>query len=169
MPRYVALADGDNELLADLDNVLGLETIAHEVRGRTSARFVEIIPGPDQLCASGPEGRFTHQIIVPFVRSSAPAAAQPPGRPAATSAARRFPPGSEWLYVKLFTGTATADQVLRRVGSAVGSALAGGGADSWFFIRYADPDWHLGNDIVSEYFIVRRRQVEIRRNLVVNR
>ena len=42
MPRYVALADGDNELVADLDNVLCLEALAHEVRGRTSASFVEI-------------------------------------------------------------------------------------------------------------------------------
>jgi lantibiotic biosynthesis protein len=143
MPRYVALADGDNELMADLDNVLSIETLAHEVRGRTSAPFVEMVPGPDQLCASGPEGPFTHQVIVPFVRSSPAPAAQPPRRPAATASARRFPPGSEWLYVKLFTGTATADQVLRRAARAVESSLEVGAADQWFFIRYADPDWHL--------------------------
>ncbi len=54
MPRYVALAKGDNELVVDLDNVLSLETLAHEVKGRASASFVEMVPGPDQLCASGP-------------------------------------------------------------------------------------------------------------------
>jgi len=142
MPRYVALADGDNELVVDLDNVLSLETLAHEVRGRASAPLVEMIAGPDQLCASGPEGLFTHQVIVPFVRSSRPAA-QPSARPVATACARRFPPGSEWLYVKLFAGTATADQVLRRAAHAVESSLAAGGADRWFFIRYGDPGWHL--------------------------
>jgi thiopeptide-type bacteriocin biosynthesis protein len=143
MPRYVALADGDNELVVDLDNVLSLETLAHEVKGRAIAPFVEMVPGPDQLCVSGPEGSFTHQIIVPFVRSSPPPAAQSPYRPVAASCVRRFPPGSEWLYVKLFTGAATADQVLLRVARAVGSSLAAGGADQWFFIRYGDPDWHL--------------------------
>ena len=143
MPRYVMLADGDNELVADLDNVLSLEALAHEVRGRASAPFVEMLPSPDQLCAFGPEGPFTHQVIVPFVRSSSQAAAQSPGRPAAMSCARRFPPGSEWLYVKLFTGRATADQVLRRAARAVESSLEAGGADRWFFIRYGDPDWHL--------------------------
>jgi thiopeptide-type bacteriocin biosynthesis protein len=143
MPRYVALADGDNELAADLDNVLSIEALAHEVRGRTSASFVEMVPGPDQLCASGPEGPFTHQVIVPFARSSPQPPPRSPGRPAATSCARRFPPGSEWLYLKLFTGPATADQVLRRAAGAVGSSLQAGGADQWFFIRYADPDWHL--------------------------
>ena len=29
------------------------------------------------------------------------------------------------------------------VARAVGSSLAAGGADQWFFIRYGDPDWHL--------------------------
>ena len=143
MPRYVALADADNELVADLDNVLSLETLAHEVKGRAFASFVEMVPGPDELCVSGPEGSFTHQVIVPFVRSFPQPAAQAPRHPAPTSCVRRFPPGSEWLYVKLFTGTATADQVLRRVARAVGSSLAAGGADQWFFVRYGDPDWHL--------------------------
>jgi lantibiotic biosynthesis protein len=143
MPRYVALADGENELVADLDNVLSLETLAHEVKGRALASFVEMVPGPDQLCASGPEGSFTHQVIVPFVRSSPQPTAAAPRRPAAASCARRFAPGSEWLYVKLFTGPATADQVLLRVARAIGSSLTAGGADQWFFLRYGDPDWHL--------------------------
>jgi lantibiotic biosynthesis protein len=57
---------------------------------------------------------------------------------------RSFAPGSEWLYAKLYTGTATADRVLREVVAPLArQALAGGLADSWFFIRYADPDWHL--------------------------
>jgi hypothetical protein len=57
---------------------------------------------------------------------------------------RCFPPGSEWLYAKLYTGTATADQVLRQVVRPVTeTALRCGAADGWFFIRYGDPDWHL--------------------------
>src|SRR5207302_1688840 len=53
-------------------------------------------------------------------------------------------PGSDWLYVKLYTGTATADQLLRDVvAPVVEQALATGAAERWFFIRYGDPDWHL--------------------------
>jgi thiopeptide-type bacteriocin biosynthesis protein len=143
MPRYAALADGENELVADLDNLLSVEALAHEMRGRVYASLVEMVPGPGQLCASGPEGSFTHQVIVPFVRSARPQSAAVPARPSATSCARRFPPGSEWLYVKLYTGTATADQVLRRIARVLGWALTAGGADQWFFIRYGDPDWHV--------------------------
>jgi thiopeptide-type bacteriocin biosynthesis protein len=143
MPRYVALADGENELVADLDNLLSVEALAHEMRGRAYASLVELVPGPDQLCASGPEGSFTHQVIVPFVRSARPQSASAPARQAAPSCPRRFPPGSEWLYVKLYTGTGTADQVLRRIARVLRWTLTAGGADQWFFIRYGDPDWHV--------------------------
>jgi len=147
LPRYVALADGENELAVDLDNVLSLEMLAHEVRGRTYAVLVEMVPGPDELCSSGPEGAFTHQVIIPFVQPPSPRQEVPPPVPAqagsAALAARRFPPGSEWLFVKLYTGTATADQVLRRIASVLAWALTSGGADQWFFLRYGDPDWHL--------------------------
>ncbi|HXO27222.1 MAG TPA: thiopeptide-type bacteriocin biosynthesis protein, partial [Thermoanaerobaculia bacterium] len=57
---------------------------------------------------------------------------------------RSFPPGSEWLFAKLYTGTATADRVLRDVlAPLVREALAEGWSDGWFFIRYGDPEWHL--------------------------
>jgi thiopeptide-type bacteriocin biosynthesis protein len=57
--------------------------------------------------------------------------------------ARRFAPGSEWLYAKFYGGTAAADQVLDRVGHLAEHAVASGSADRWFFIRYTDPEPHL--------------------------
>jgi thiopeptide-type bacteriocin biosynthesis protein len=151
LPRYVALADTDNELVTDLDNVLCVEALARQVRRRASVCLVELLPGPDQLCVSGPEGRFTHQVIVPFVRP-APRPAGPdqadqsrrPQRPQrAASVARRFTPGSEWLYLKLFNGPAIADQVLLDLAPVLSGSLASGSIDSWHFVRYGDPDWHI--------------------------
>lgn len=142
MPRYVAVAEADNELVVDLENVLSIEAAARQLAGRSFGQLVELLPAPDDLTVSGPEGKFTNEIVVPFVRSSPrPAQHQPPRSHAAV--ARRFPPGSEWLYVKLFTGPATADEVLSRAVPVVTRALARGQADRWFFIRYGDPDWHV--------------------------
>ena len=169
LPRYIALADADNELLTDLDNVLCVESLAHQVRRRASARVVEFLPGPGQLAVSGPQGHFTHQVVVPFVRSAPqagpsepasdparspdltrsaeliqpPQAGRPANMPARAPVERRFPPGSEWLYVKLFTGPATADQVLLLVAPLLAASLAAGSIDSWHFVRYGDPDWHV--------------------------
>jgi thiopeptide-type bacteriocin biosynthesis protein len=146
LPRYVALADRDHQLVIDLDNVLSVAALAHQLRGRRQAVLVEMFPDPDELCVTGPEGRFVHELIVPFVQAAPP---RPESDIVATQVAsspvrRRFPPGSEWLYAKLYTGTGTADQLLHHlVGPLVRSSLASGAADAWFFLRYADPDWHL--------------------------
>jgi thiopeptide-type bacteriocin biosynthesis protein len=62
----------------------------------------------------------------------------------APSIVRSFPPGSEWLYAKLYTGMAAADQALREVVAPVVRAAERSGAiDRWFFIRYTDPGHHV--------------------------
>jgi thiopeptide-type bacteriocin biosynthesis protein len=158
IPRWISLADGDNELLVDFDNTLSVDTFLDVVEGRDRARLLEPFPGPEQLCATGPEGHFVHEMVIPYVMAPKETAARPetPETPEITARRRpapapphgiirrTFPPGSEWLYVKLYTGTATADVLLREVvAPVVAEALGSGVADSWFFIRYSDPDWHL--------------------------
>jgi thiopeptide-type bacteriocin biosynthesis protein len=146
VPRYVALADRDHELVIDLDNVLSVAALVHHLRGRRGAQLVEMFPDPEGLCATGPEGRFVHELIVPFVQASPPRSAPDRAvpRPTTSFVRRRFPPGSEWLSAKLYTGTGTADQILNHlVAPLVRSSLTSGAVDAWFFLRYADPDWHL--------------------------
>ncbi|HXO42160.1 MAG TPA: lantibiotic dehydratase, partial [Thermoanaerobaculia bacterium] len=180
LPRLVTLADGDNELLVDLDNTLAIDAFLDLVEERDRARLHELFPGPEALIAQGPEGRFVHELVIPYHRLPRPPAAAAetavaaPGAAAGTVAAaaagtaagqatvaadtaagaasagnglqvrRTFAPGSEWLFAKLYTGTATADRVLRDVlAPLVREALAEGWIDGWFFIRYGDPEWHL--------------------------
>lgn len=172
LPRLVTLADGDNELLVDLDNTLAIDAFLDLVEERDRARLHELFPGPEALIAEGPEGRFVHELVIPFHRLPRPVAAvetavAAPEAAAGTTAGqatvavgtapggaapagnglqvrRTFAPGSEWLFAKLYTGTATADRVLRDVlAPLVREALAEGWCDGWFFIRYGDPEWHL--------------------------
>jgi lantibiotic biosynthesis protein len=181
LPRLLMLADGDNELLVDLDNALSIDAFLDVVEERDRAHLHELFPGADELIARGPEGRFVHELVIPFHRLPRPAAeaeagaraagagaatltsgsgpadqvllAAPAAEASAAAAAaagnglavrRCFPPGSEWLFAKLYTGTATADRVLREVvAPLVRETLAAGWADGWFFIRYGDPEWHL--------------------------
>jgi thiopeptide-type bacteriocin biosynthesis protein len=51
---------------------------------------------------------------------------------------RSFSPGSEWFYAKLYTGHATADQVLTETIAPIVADQP-----AWFFIRYGDPHWHV--------------------------
>jgi hypothetical protein len=147
LPRYVVLADGDNELVVDLDNLLSVEAFVHLVKGREEARFEELFPPPDALCVESPEGHFTHELIIPFV-NGLPATAPPPTSSTAvvspSRVRRRFSPGSEWLFAKIYTGRGLAERILSDVvRPLVESTMSSGVADSWFFIRYADPEPHL--------------------------
>jgi thiopeptide-type bacteriocin biosynthesis protein len=150
LTQWILLAEGDNLLPVDLSNVLSVESFVHLVKDHKMIRLTELYPGPDGLCARSSEGRFIHELVVPFVRRST-TAVKPVAVPAVLAsvpesprATRQFAPGSEWLYAKLYAGTATTDSLLRdTVAPLVRKARRSGAADRWFFIRYDDPDHHL--------------------------
>ena len=57
---------------------------------------------------------------------------------------RSYLPGSQWVYLKLYTGEKTADDLLIQVIAPVVKKLQKNRhIEKWFFIRYADPDFHL--------------------------
>ncbi|HZT42757.1 MAG TPA: lantibiotic dehydratase [Chthonomonadaceae bacterium] len=158
LPRRLLLADADNTLPVDLDNVFSVEAFLAAVAGREEAALVEPFPASDRLCAHGPEGRFVHELVVPFLRRPAGEASSteigplPSRRRTAQESTvvtpvplpRTLPPGSDWLYAKLYSGTATADAILREaIAPLAKGLLAEGAADVWFFLRYADPEPHL--------------------------
>ncbi len=145
LPRFVVLADGDNELLIDFENVLSIEVLAGLLKNRSGALLLEFFPNPEQLCATGREGRFVHEVIVPYVRNSNQKQVGTKLQQHSTPAVcRTFPPASEWLYVKIFTGHVAADSLLKHViKPVVEQSMRCGAADRWFFIRYADQGWHI--------------------------
>ncbi len=155
VPRFALLAESDNQLLIDFENVLSMETLIEYIKNRESAWLREMFPGPDGLCVYGPEGRFTHEVVLPFVRSkplprrpdALNIASRPPARPRHAMVAdgqRNFLPGSEWLFARIYASPSQVDRLLiERIKPLVDEVLTSGDADSWFFIRYGDPHWHL--------------------------
>lgn len=151
MPRFVLLAEADNQLLIDFENVLSLEMLIEYIKSRESVQLTELLADPEKLAAHSPEGGFTHELVVPFVRrkQSVTAGQAYPGLTqaavvGANSHDRNFLPGSEWLFVKIYTSPSQVDRLLvDHVRPLVAKLLTSGVADRWFFIRYGDPHWHL--------------------------
>ncbi|BFO66393.1 thiopeptide-type bacteriocin biosynthesis protein [Chryseobacterium sp. S0630] len=57
---------------------------------------------------------------------------------------RKFHPGSEWLYLKVYTGIKTSDSILQEVIEPLVEQLQTQNLIyQWFFIRYNDPKPHL--------------------------
>jgi thiopeptide-type bacteriocin biosynthesis protein len=143
LPRWVVAAEGDNQLPLDLENSLCLQVLQSLLKGDEPLLLEECLAASDGCWVEGPEGRFTHEFILPLrCLSKAPVPAQVDSE--APALPRRLHPGSEWLYTKLYCGAKTADKILTAVIAPLTERLlAEGTIDKWFFIRYDDPHSHL--------------------------
>ena len=152
VPRYVYLTFGDNRLLLDLDDEAQADQLRAEIRRLSEdAQLLlqEALPAPEHAWVDGPGGHFITELMIPLVlqpERGTPEAAIPPPRPlpSLTAADRIRPPGSDWLFAKLYCPRAFEDDILTGpVAELCQQALAMGAAEDWFFIRYTDPDPHL--------------------------
>jgi thiopeptide-type bacteriocin biosynthesis protein len=166
VPRHVSLTFGDNRLVLDLeqeDHARQLMTEASKLPDGRSVLVQEVLPALEDAWLPGGEGHYYSELIVPLVLRPCPRLAPEhpavdvdtrPAQPAAPmielpesppeGPRRLYPPGSEWLFVKLYGPGAQQDVVIGdSLGAFAANALASGLAASWFFIRYADPDPHL--------------------------
>ena len=153
LPGELLIADGDNRLYVDTASAALIAAAAKVLRGRTAAVVEEVLPSG---VAAGPQGRFAHELIVPFLRTADPEPAPQPFE--APRVQRAFAPGSEWLYLKAYTGTASADRILTdTVGPVIDQLRDAGVLDHWFFLRYADPEHHLRLRLHGEPAALRER------------
>lgn len=142
MPRYVQMALHDNELLIDFENGHCMALLRDELLKNGTVILKEFLQTPDQCFLPAAGGRCTNEIIIPF---EAPAPVIGPAPPAQSGTVRRrFAPGSEWLYLKIYTGEKYADALLKGVVGRLAEELLGEGLiDQWFFVRYRDPHPHV--------------------------
>jgi lantibiotic biosynthesis protein len=152
-PRHVYLAAGDNRLLLDLEDPDHGELLRSELLGLPEGHTVllqEALPGPAQAWLPGADGGHIAELVVPLIlrgpstssrrRPEAPRRAHGP----VSDRLRLRPPGSDWLYLKLYAPRAFEDELISGpLRSFAEFTTRAGLADGWFFLRYADPDPHL--------------------------
>lgn len=148
VPRWAALVDDQAEMLLDFANALSVEMLLQHSSKSGSIRIEEMFPSPDELPVTGEGGHFVHELVIPVVRKRE--AAKPKARPRQLPSGVidppviRYPPGSEWIFANAYAGASILDQVLLdAVAPLVSNAIVGGIADRWYFVRFADPEWHL--------------------------
>lgn len=144
LPRYVSITSGDNELFIDLDNESCVHLLVTTLLKKEEITLQEILQTPDRCWITGPGGRFTNELIIPFRSSTVKQATAIVPAAVSPLPQRHFAPGSEWLYVKIYAGVNTTEKVLKTVIKPLAEELCAKGViDQWFFIRYTDPDDHI--------------------------
>jgi thiopeptide-type bacteriocin biosynthesis protein len=152
LPRFVCYLDADRTLTVDLENILAIDSLLRLSKHAEVLTLSEVFPPPEQLVAAGPDGHFHQELIVPFVRRQAPHDASLPGaapdceappnaglRPDASK-----PPGSDWLYLKLYGGPVGLERLLaRQLPPLLARMRSTQAIARCFFVLYGDPDWHV--------------------------
>lgn len=149
-PRMFVVVQGDERLTVDCDNALSVNAFVHLLKRVKRGTVEEMLPAPDELWVTGPEGRYLHELVVPIrhrplpdvealVRTTfadAPVEVPP--------AMRRFSPGGDWLYFKMYASEAALDELLTTwLPGVVKRAEIASMISDWFFLRFADPETHL--------------------------
>ena len=145
LPRHLVIAEGDNELLIDMESEACLHILASTLIKKERVALQEFLHTDGQCWVEGTEGRYTNEVIIPL-KSAAIKPQQTLNVPvrATQLPQRRFVTGSEWLYVKIYCGTSSAERILKTVIKPLTKELVEEGTiDKWFFLRYADPEHHI--------------------------
>lgn len=158
VPRYVCLSVGDNRLVLDLDNSAQAGELVRELKGLSAGSAIiiqEVLPSFEDTWLCGPDGTYCSEFVASLVlretghqkESTAPMPASALMITEHTSLSevpRVHPPGGHWLFLKLYAAREIEDDLIAdSLLPFADQAVAAGLADSWFFIRYSDPDPHL--------------------------
>lgn len=143
LPPEVLLAEGDNELLLDLTHFAAAEILIKHLRKAPAILFENLSAQGNSPVKNRRGNPFYNEVIIPFKTNRQ--LTLPPKRPGRPVAIRRsFPPGSEWVYLKLYLGPGECDRMLAtQVNNFIAQLRQAGWLQKWFFTRYADPEHHL--------------------------
>ncbi|ASM51598.1 hypothetical protein PESP_a3853 [Pseudoalteromonas espejiana DSM 9414] len=143
----VCYAMFDNILQLDLRNSDMFEILLAETKGQAKVELKEVLSSSFSSRVKDEFGHhYNNEVIVPFRNKLAKVhqhfVEEPLANISAAPMKRRFSAGSEWLSLKIYSGNSLVEQLLcEKLLPLIESNK--NLFNKWFFIRYADPDWHI--------------------------
>jgi len=172
LPRYLVLADGDNELFLDIENPICRYILGKEIN-KKDVLLYEFLHHPRNCFLKENDESYSSAILItmgthnPMHQNHLQIKSN---KLITETVARIFPPGSEWLFVKIYSGSKILEKILTEVITEFASKLIDENIiDKWFFVRFNDPNCHLrvrfhkskSPDNNNWYFIMERLQMEL--------
>jgi thiopeptide-type bacteriocin biosynthesis protein len=146
LPRYVVLSEGDNELMLDLANPVCAHILCKEIK-KNNVILYEFLHRPEHCFIKDHMGSYSSSVLISMgIPKTAPTTKKASQLFPASSLKlnRSFAPGSEWLYVKIYSGAKLLEDLLTNLISDFAKTLVEADViDCWFFVRYNDPEYHL--------------------------
>ncbi|WPU98414.1 lantibiotic dehydratase [Mucilaginibacter sp. cycad4] len=136
IPDVIAIAEGDQHLHFGLRNPPEAIFFLHCIRNKSEVVLKEVITGeqvrqynayllPDEVFKLPPSAIFKHHS----------------GE--RRGSRRKYIPGSEWLYLKIYAPKISASRLLLKLRPILRKRFSHGKIRRWFFVRYEDHAPHL--------------------------
>jgi lantibiotic biosynthesis protein len=151
LPAYFVVADYDNEMPICRANTDSVSLFADMVKGKNKLVLLEFLPAQYTTPVRSETGDwYTNECVLFFKNSSKvarPVVHHLAGETSQTAhklpIQSSFVPGSEWVYVKLYSGLKVADQLIANLNTMLQPLQAGHIIRNWFFIRYSEGGNHI--------------------------
>lgn len=147
IPKRVVIKQGDNDLLIDFEERIGLELFIEYLKKYKQIQIEEFLFTNDNCFIRDQNNApFTNEIIIPFLNVDSENKKNPINKNKIskddiykTDIVRTFFPGSEWLYFKIYSGAKSIDSILATtIHSFIEDAIHNNLFENFFFIRYFD-------------------------------
>lgn len=144
LPQYVVIVQGDNEQLIDTTSPISLDLLQTEFTKRSRLVLKEYLFTADNRFLTDELGSYANELVLPLKTTVAETRATLLPLDLKGQIQRKFPLGSEWLFVKIYAGEKITETILSQFIRPLVEQLNDENLiDKWFFIRYADPEPHL--------------------------
>lgn len=149
IPSTVVLVEGDNELFLDLENSVFLSLFVKSISNSNQIELLEFLFQPTNCVVKDKEERmYANEFIMTFAKEidnhktefSIP---KIKSKRKNDKIDRLFSIGGEWIYLKVYLGFRTADEILFTFCKLINKYKKKGIIHRWFFIRYNDPKFHI--------------------------
>ena len=140
IPRFINLIDSNGDsMVIDIENKNMVDLINSTIKKSKSLTFTECLYNIESL----QNKNYANEYIMSF-KAKEYISSLKKEHLIINNTKRTFIPGDEWLYYKIYTGVNIADNLLITVFKEIINVLKRQKLiDSWFFIRYNDPNFHL--------------------------
>lgn len=146
LPAVFSLTEGDQQLVFFRDMEADILFFAACIKNKKEVMLRECIPERvGGTFVKDQNGRGMTSQFNAYLLPGKPMSIVPPGftAPAAEKLKRQFLPGSEWLYLKIYTSRAGVKRLLLKILPLIRRRYANGPVKKWFFIRYDDHAPHI--------------------------
>lgn len=146
LPPVFALAEGDQQLVFFRDRPADMLFFSACIRQRKEAVLKEFpmeTKGNALIKDSEGDGFISQFNACLLPASPVAIASLSLPLPLPEKLKRKYMPGSEWLYLKIYTSKIGSQRLLLKILPLIRRKYPGGPVQQWFFIRYDDPAPHI--------------------------